>query len=69
MNSLGNRAERLRCSKLHPQWQVIEGKGEGRPREYIHTHMNVHEDKRGDSRKGEEEMKLPLLIPDLSAVK
>jgi hypothetical protein len=46
-----------------------EGKDEGRPREYIHTHMNVHEDKKGDSTKGEEEMKLPLLIPGLSDVK
>jgi hypothetical protein len=43
-----------------PSTVAGEGKGEGRPREYIHTHMNVHEDKRGNSRKGEEEMKLPL---------
>jgi hypothetical protein len=37
LNSLGNRAERLRCSKLHPQWQVREKVKDALVNTFTHT--------------------------------
>ncbi len=39
LNSLGNRAERLRYSKLHPQWQVREKVKDALVNTFTHTWM------------------------------
>jgi hypothetical protein len=55
----GFHSQRIKSVQLEMSGRKLE---EGHPREYVHTHMNVHE----DSKKGEEEMSRPTTVDTTS---